>query len=152
MLRFGRALGQEMWLVQQRNVIARMSLFLTWFVLNVNVTEPMDHCDDPDNIRWNVHSNVFKLPSKAEVHNRLGWGDIVVGASKSNTQHGAYRIEIKKTRFLREAHSNSLPAAPTVRWRHRFTLLGSDKRAGVRTLVRMWKGLHLLRTGDVIQL
>jgi len=51
MLRFGRALGQEMLLVQQRNVIARMSLFLTWFVLNVNVTEPMDQCDDPDNIR-----------------------------------------------------------------------------------------------------
>ncbi len=50
----------------------------------------------------------------------------------------AYRIEIKKTRFLRAAHSNSLPAAPTVRWRPRFTFMGSDKRAGVRTLVRMW--------------
>ena len=51
MLRFGRALGQEMWLVQQRNVIARMVLFLTWFDLKVNVTEPMDHCDDADKMR-----------------------------------------------------------------------------------------------------
>ncbi len=51
MLRFWRALGQEMWLVQQRNVIARMALFLTWFDLKVNVTETMDHCNDPDNAR-----------------------------------------------------------------------------------------------------
>jgi hypothetical protein len=26
-------------------------LVLTWFDLKVNVTEPLDHCDDPDNIR-----------------------------------------------------------------------------------------------------
>ena len=51
MLRYGRALGQEMWLVIQRNVLARMALFLTWFDLKVNVTEPMHHCDDPDNMR-----------------------------------------------------------------------------------------------------
>ncbi len=51
MLKFGRALGEEMWLVQQRNVIARMALCLTWFDLKVNVTGPMDHCDVPDNMR-----------------------------------------------------------------------------------------------------
>ena len=32
-------------------VIARMALCLTWFDLKVNVTEPMDHCDDSDNMR-----------------------------------------------------------------------------------------------------
>ena len=26
-------------------------IFLTWFALKVNVTEPMDHCDDSDNMR-----------------------------------------------------------------------------------------------------
>jgi hypothetical protein len=51
MLRFGRALDHEMSLVQQRNAIARMALFLTWFDQKVNVTETMDHCDDPNNMR-----------------------------------------------------------------------------------------------------
>jgi len=51
MLRFGRALDHEMLSVQQRNAMVRMALFLTWFDPKVHVTESMDHCDDPDNMR-----------------------------------------------------------------------------------------------------
>ena len=37
--------------VEATKLIARMAFFLTWFDLKVNVTEPMDHCDDSDNMR-----------------------------------------------------------------------------------------------------
>ncbi len=70
MLSYGRALGQEMWLVQQRNATARMALFLTWLDLKVNVTEPINHCDIPDNMRCNVSQTDGELPSKAKVDKR----------------------------------------------------------------------------------
>jgi hypothetical protein len=33
--------------VEATKLIACMAFFLTWFDLKVNVTKPMDHCDDP---------------------------------------------------------------------------------------------------------
>ena len=56
--------------------------------LKLNVTKPMDHCDDADNMRYNLQRNDRELTSNAEVRASSGSEDVVGAATKRNSPHG----------------------------------------------------------------